>query len=198
MKPPLPLLAALLAPLLAPPHAAAEPVVYWLDPAHSWVHFEVLHFGTSTIRGRIGPVNGSVTLDRAAGRGEVGLVVPTATVDTGIAVFNARLRQDDLLASAAFPDAYFVSSNFRFEGGRVASLRGEFTWRGVSQPLTLTALRFACRQGDDASARRVEVCGGDFEGEVLRNEYGATFGLPLVANRVRLQVQVEGWRPLAQ
>jgi len=191
MKPPLPLLAA----LLAPPHAAAEPVVYWLDPAHSWVHFEVLHFGTSTIRGRIGPVRGSVTLDRAAGHGEVGLVVPTASVDTGVAVFNDRLRQDDLLASAAYPDAYFVSSKLSLQGDRVLALRGEFTWRGVSQPLTLTALRFACRQ-DDAEGRRVEVCGGDFEGEVLRNEYGATFGLPLVANRVRLQVQVEGWRPL--
>lgn len=188
---------ALLGALLAPQFAVAEPVVYWLDPAHSWVHFEVLHFGTSTIRGRIGPVNGSVTLDRAAGSGEVGLVVPTASVDTGIAVFNARLRQDDLLASATHPDAYFVASNFRLQGEGVASLRGEFTWRGVSQPLTLTALRFACRK-DDAGGRPVEVCGGDFEGEVLRNEYGATFGLPLVANRVRLQVQVEGWRPLAR
>jgi polyisoprenoid-binding protein YceI len=42
----------------------------------------------------------------------------------------------------------------------------------------------------------VEVCGGDFEGEVSRSEYGATFGLPLVGDRVRLLVQVEGRRPL--
>jgi polyisoprenoid-binding protein YceI len=39
------------------------------------------------------------------------------------------------------------------------------------------------------------VCGGDFEGELLRSDFGATFGLPLIANRVRLQVQVEGRRP---
>jgi polyisoprenoid-binding protein YceI len=30
----------------------ASPVVYALDPDHSVVHFEVLHFGTSTLRGR--------------------------------------------------------------------------------------------------------------------------------------------------
>lgn len=183
--------------LLAAGPAAAEPVVYTLDPAHSWVHFEVLHFGTSTIRGRIGPVQGSVTLDRAAGGGEVGLVIPTATVDTGIAVFNERLRQDDLLASKAYPEAYFVSQRFHLEGGELVSLRGEFTWRGVGQPLTLKALRFACRQDTGAGAG-MEVCGGDFEAELLRHEFGATFGLPLVADRVRLQVQVEGRRPQAR
>ncbi|MDO9074210.1 MAG: YceI family protein [Rubrivivax sp.] len=174
--------------------AAAQPLTYQLDPAHSWVHFEVLHFGTSTIRGRIGPVSGSVTLDPAAGRGEVSLAVPTASVSTGIGFFDARLREDDLLASTAHPTAYFVATRFQFEGDRVVSLRGEFTWRGVSQPLTLNALRYACRS-DTSGAAAVQVCGGDFEGEVLRSDFGATFGLPLVANRVRLVVQVEGRRP---
>ena len=41
-----------LASLLAVPPAGAEPQRYTLDPTHSFVHFEVLHFGTSTIRGR--------------------------------------------------------------------------------------------------------------------------------------------------
>ena len=37
-------------------------------------------------------------------------------------------------------------------------------------------------------------CGGDFEGELLRSAFGASFGVPLVADRVRLRVQVEGVR----
>jgi polyisoprenoid-binding protein YceI len=176
--------------------ALAAPVAYELDPAHSWVHFEVMHFDTSTIRGRIGPLNGTVLIDREAGAGEVGLRVRTDTVDTGLSFFNARLRQEDLLGSEAFPEAYFVATRFRFEDGRVAELRGEFTWRGVGRPLTLKAQRFACRH-DEIKNRRVEVCGGDFEGELLRSDFGATFGLPLVANRVRLLVQVEGRRTQA-
>ena len=43
---------------LDPPPAHAEPVVYRLDPTHSFVHFEVRHFGTSTTRGRVGPIAG--------------------------------------------------------------------------------------------------------------------------------------------
>ena len=109
--------------------------------------------------------------------------------DTGLPVFNARLREADLLASAEFPDAFFVATRFRFEGDRVAEVRGEFTLRGVSQPLSLFARRFACRSDEGT-----EVCGGDFEGELLRSDFGATFGLPFVADRVRLVVQVEGRR----
>jgi polyisoprenoid-binding protein YceI len=169
--------------------AAAQPATYTLTPERSWVHFEVLHFGTSTSRGRFGPVQGEVVLDKAARRGELGLRINVASVDTGIPVFNARLKQADLLATEAFPEAYFVASQFRFNGATLAEVRGEFTLRGVSQPLSLRATHFACR--DDAG---VEVCGGDFEGEVLRSDFGATFGLPLVGNRIRLVVQAEGRR----
>lgn len=184
---PFALLGALASAQPAAPGPAAA--VYALDPQHSFVHFEVLHFSTSTSRGRFGPVQGEVVLDRTQGRGEVALRIATASVDTGLRIFDARLREADLLAVVAYPEAYFVARNFRFEGTQLAEVRGEFTLRGTSQPLSLTARQFACRQ-DGAT----EVCGGDFEGELLRSSFGATFGLPLIADRVKLVVQVEGRR----
>ena len=169
--------------------ASAEPVTYVFDPDHTFVQFEVLHFGTSTLRGRFGPLRGTVTLDRDSGLGELGLRVSTAGVDTGLRVLDARLRQPDMLASDAYPESFFVARQFRFEGERVAELRGEFTLRGVGQGLTLKALHYACRQEGDT-----EVCGGDFEGRFRRSDFGISFGLPLVADEVRLRVQVEGAR----
>ena len=153
--------------------------------------FEVLHFGTSTSRGRFGPLNGEVTLDRAQRQGSVALRIATGQVDTGAPVINARLRQSDLLASAEHPEAFFVARQFRFNGEAVAEVRGEFTLRGVSQPLSLKARQFSCRV--DTSPDE-EVCGGDFEGQLLRSDFGATFGLPLIGNRIQLLVQVEGRR----
>lgn len=188
-------LAALLLAGAAVGPARAEPLNYRFDPAHTFVHFEVLHFGTSTLRGRFGPIEGDVTLDRAAGRGELSLRIPTTTLSTGLRFLDARLREPDLLATEAHPEAYFVASRFRFDGERLAEVRGEFTLRGVSQPLSLNALRFSCRQ-DLSDSQAFEVCGGDFEAEILRGEFGMSFGLPLVANRVRLQIQVEGRRPI--
>ncbi len=176
-----------------PPRAAAEPVVYLLDPAHSFAHFELLHFGTSTIRGRIGPVQGAVTLDRTAGRGDLGLRIPTATVSTGIPVFDARIREKDLLATDAYPEAFFVASQFRFDGDDLAEVRGEFTLRGISQPLSLVARHFACRT-DAGGKTPVQVCGGDFDAEIDRSRFGITFGLPFVGDTVHLLVSVEGRR----
>jgi polyisoprenoid-binding protein YceI len=170
--------------------AQAEPVTYRLLPEQSFVQMEFLHFGTSTSRGRFGPLQGEVVLDRQAQKGEVSLRINTAAVDTGLGIFNARLREPDLLASKDFPEAYFVARNFRFDGDKVAEVRGEFTLRGISQGLSLKALRFACRNDDLPG----EICGGDFEGVVNRSDFGATFGLPLVGDRVRLLVQVEGRR----
>ncbi len=171
-------------------HTSAAAQTYTLDPAHSWVQFELMHFGTSTIRGRLGPASGTVTLDRAAGRGQVQVRVPTASVDTGISFFNARIRAADLLASEDHPEAFFVATQLQFDGPGVASARGEFTLRGVSQPLSLRATQFACRDTPEG-----EVCGGDFVGELQRSDFGMDFGLPFVGNRVVLRVQVEALKP---
>lgn len=182
------LLALLLA---APALAPAQPAVYLLDPQHSFVHFEVLHFGTSTLRGRFGGIDGHVELDRTAARGLVSLRIDTAGVDTGMPAFDARLRQGDLLSTGAHPQAYFVATNFSFDGPKLTAVRGELTLRGISQGLELRALRFGCHTHP---LLRREVCGGDFEGELKRGDFGASFGMPFVANRVRLVVQVEGIR----
>jgi polyisoprenoid-binding protein YceI len=171
--------------------ACAQPAAYRFDPSHSFVHFEVMHFGTSTLRGRFGPLEGFATLDRSAGRGEVSLRVPTRIVSTGLAVLDSRLRQADLLASDEHPQAFFVAERFVFDGQTLRALRGEFTLRGTSRPLSLRALRFSC--GMHPVLGR-EWCGGDFEAELQRSDYGITFGLPLVADRVRLLIQVEAIR----
>lgn len=176
---------------LAATPAAAEPARYTLDPAHSWVQFELSHFGTSTIRGRLGPAEGSVSLDPGAGRGEIGVTIPMASVSTGLAAFDKHLRDAELLSTTEHPTAWFVSRDPRFDAGRLTELRGELTLRGVSRGLTLTATRYACHRHP---VLQHEVCGGDFEGRLRRSDFGIDYGLPFVRDEVTLRVQVEGVR----
>ena len=189
-------LAALCAcPGLAPAQAqpVAGPLTYQLDPNHTFVTFEVRHFGTSTLRARIGPVTGEVTIDRGARSGELRLRIPVATVSSGLPVLDARLKQPDLLATAEYPEAYFVATRFSFDAtGGVKEVRGEFTLRGVGEPLSLLARSFACRH--DAMLGK-DVCGGDFEADLKRGRFGATFGEPFVSDDVHLVIQVEGIAP---
>jgi polyisoprenoid-binding protein YceI len=181
--------------VFAPAVASAQPVAYTIEPAHTFVQFEVLHFSTSTIRGRFGgtkaPVGGSVTLDRAARAGQVAIEIDMTGIDTGIAPFNAKLRERDFFDTQRHPRAWFVARQWRFDGDRPASVTGELTLRGVSQGVTLTATHFNCY---DSPIFKREVCGGDFEAVVKRSDFGMTYGLPLVGDRVRLVVQVEAVR----
>ena len=169
--------------------AQAEPVRYRFDPTHTFAHFELTHFGTSTIRGRLGPLNGEVEIDRSARRGRVQVEIDTTLANTGVSVLDARLREPDMLSVQAHPKAYLVADRIEIDdAGRVKSLRGEFTLRGVSLPLTLTAVRFNCYT---SPLFRREVCGGDFEGQFSRGAVGITHSLPFVSDTVRLLVQVE-------
>ena len=89
--------------------AGAQPVDYRLDPSHSFATFELLHFDTATIRGRFGPLDGRVQLDRSARRGRAQVVIVTTQVSTGGAALDSRLHQGDFLAVAAHPQALFLS-----------------------------------------------------------------------------------------
>ena len=184
---------ALLAGLAGVPASArAEPVAYSLDPSHSIASFELLHFDTSTLRGHFGPLSGDITLDREARRGRVQVVIDTAAVSTGLGVLDARIKQDDMLAVALHPQAYFVAERFEFDArGGVAAVTGEFTLRGSSQPLRLVARRFRCYLNP---LFRREVCGGDFEAEISRSSFGISHSLPFVSDGVRLKVAVEAIR----
>jgi len=176
---------------LAAGAALAEPVTYAIDAGHTRVWWETRHFGTSTQRGRFDSVEGHIMIDRAAGSGEVSISIATGSVSSGVPALDAVLRGASFLASQEHPTAYFVTRQLHFDGDRLAELRGEFTLRGVSRPLALHTSRFGCRT--DAELQR-EVCGGDFEAEILRSDFGSTFGLPFVGDKVRLMIAVEGVR----
>ena len=161
---------------------------YTLDAGHTFVPWEVLHMGTSTTRGRFDRAAGSVQFDPKAKRIDIGITVDTASVNTGLPVFDKLLRGDPFLATGANPQAFYVAKTAQWEGEVPRLVTGEFTLRGIGQPLTLRALRWKC--GLNPIFRR-EVCGGDFEAELTRSAFGITHSLPLVADSVRLLIQVE-------
>ena len=171
--------------------ARAEPLNYVVDAQHTQVYWEVSHFGTSTHRGRFDRMQGHIVMDREAGAGEAYIRIATGSVSSGVPALDSVLRGEHFLASEQHPEAWFVAQRFRFEGPQLSELRGEFTLRGVSRPLTLKSEHFACR--NDLASQR-EVCGGDFEGEILRSDFGSTFGLPFVGDRIRLLIAVEAVR----
>ncbi|HSM20759.1 MAG TPA: YceI family protein [Rubrivivax sp.] len=169
--------------------AQAEGGNYAIDPTHTFVTFEVTHFGTSTNRARFDRKEGMVQFDRAARTGRVEISIDMASVNSGVAPFDGHLRSKDILNVAEHPTAKFVGDKFSFAGDQVTEVAGTLTLMGQTHPVTLKANRFNCYLNP---MFKREVCGGDFETVIQRSLWGVNYGLPAVApDNVRLLVQVE-------
>jgi polyisoprenoid-binding protein YceI len=183
--------AALAASILALPWTLrAEPVDYATTPTHTFVHFEVLHGGLSTRRGRFNRAEGRITLDRSARSGSIEFTVQTASLDSGEPALDTRLRET--LDSTAHPSARFTSRELVFDGEALRSARGTLELRGKSLPLDIVAGHFNCYLNP---LFRRQVCGGEFIAEVEPARWGVLLEPSLGwAPTLTLRIQVEAVR----
>jgi len=169
--------------------AHAEPANYAIDPTHTFVTFEINHFGASVNRGRFDKKEGSVQLDKAAKAGKVEISFDATSINSGTPAFDKHLQSADLFNAAQHPKITFVSDKFSFNGDKVSEVSGQLTLLGKTGPVTLKANQFNCYQ---SPMLKREVCGGDFEATIDRTQWGMNYGVDWgFAKNVRLVVQVE-------
>jgi polyisoprenoid-binding protein YceI len=162
---------------------------YAIDPTHTFATFEIDHFGTTTNRGRFDRKEGTVSFDRAARTGKVDITIDVTSVNTGTPAFNQHLNSEELLNTAKYPTARFVSDKFVFDGDKVSEVQGQFTLMGKTHPLTLKATKFNCYENP---MLKREVCGGNFVGTFDRTAYGLDYGVQWgFPKEVRVVIQVE-------
>jgi polyisoprenoid-binding protein YceI len=179
------LLAAAALALTLPVHAAN----YVIDPTHTFVFYEVGHYGTSTNRGRFDRKQGTVQFDRAAKTGKVEISFDLTAISTGVPPLDKHLQSADFFDTAKHPSARFVGDKFVFNGDKVAEVSGRLTLLGKTQPVTLKATQFNCYLNP---LLKREACGGDFETTLKRSQWGMNWGLDMgVPDEVRLLIQVE-------
>uniref|UniRef100_UPI00406CE73F YceI family protein n=1 Tax=Rhodoferax sp. GW822-FHT02A01 TaxID=3141537 RepID=UPI00406CE73F len=169
--------------------AQAETENYAIDPSHTFVTFEIGHFGASTNRGRFDRKEGSVQLDRTAKVGKVEISIDMTSVSTGTEAFNKFLQGFEIFDSATYPTAKFMGDKFSFSADNVSEVAGTLTLLGKTNPVVLKANQFRCYR---SPVYLREVCGGDFEATIDRVDWGMNYGLIFGFPRtVHLVIQVE-------
>ena len=168
---------------------AAQAANYAIDPTHTFVTFEISHFGATTNRARFDKKQGTVEFDRAAKTGKVDISIDVTSVNSGTPQFDKHLQSADLFDAAKHPTIKFVSDKFSFNGDKVSEVSGQLTLLGKTAPVTLKATQFNCY---DSPMLKREVCGGDFEGTIDRTQWGMNYGVEWgFPKNVRLVVQIE-------
>lgn len=179
-----------------PPPLASQPsggpvrnARYVIDPTHTFVMYEMGHYGTTTNRGRFSTKDGSVSIDGSGTGGRIEITMDIASINTGVDLLNRHVLSKDFFNVAEFPTARFVAEKLDFAAQKVTEVGGTLTLKGVTRPVKLKANRFGCYV---SPMLKRQVCGGDFETTVQRSEFGIDWGLAFgFEDQVRLLVQVE-------
>lgn len=172
--------------LLTAPVWAAD--TYTIDPTHTWPVFEVNHLGFSTQRGRFNKSSGKITLDSAAKKGSVELVIDAASLDMGFDKWDEHMKSDDFFNVEFFPTMSFSSNKLVFDGDKVVAAEGSFTLLDITRPMTLSVSNFRCAPHP---MNKKFTCGADITTTLKRSEFGMTKFVPAVSDEVKIFVPVE-------
>ncbi len=189
---------ACLALALMPAVAAANAENFTIDPPHTIPHFSLEYHGYATFTGRFDKTSGKFSVDRAAKKGSLDLVIEAASLTTGDGERGARTRsRDEHLRSAdffnvvEFPRITFKSSDVRFNGDTPAEIDGQMTLLGVTRPVTFKVDRWVCK---DHLIYKKMACGGNVSATIKRSEFGMKYSIPSISDEVRLTAMFLGFR----
>ena len=173
--------------------AAAEVIVYNVEPVHSQPQWEARHIGMSTQRGSFGKMTGKVMLDTAAKTGSVDVTIDATSAKT----FDPRLDQivkgERFFNVEKYPTMTFKSNKFTFDGDKVVEVEGDLTMVGVTKPVTFKVANFVC---GEQPFNKKPMCGADATATIKRSDWGITDGLKMSnpSDEIKLVIPIEGYR----
>lgn len=178
----------LIALLSIPVHAADS---YTVDPTHTWPVFEVSHLGFSTQRGRFDKTSGKITLDVAARKGSIELIIETDSINMGFDKWNRQMKSVDFFSTGIFPTMRFTSDKIIFNGDKPVSAEGELTLLDTTLPVTLNISNFNC--GTHPYTRQ-SICGADISTTIKRSDFGMRRFIPTIGDEVNIYSPVEAFK----
>lgn len=173
--------------------AAVSGGTYSADPEHTLVTWTLDHLGFTPYTGIFGGITGSLTIDpRQPGQAKVDVTIPVAKVTTASAGLTQHLLRPG--KDGGKPDFFGPNpANARFVSNRVdttgqnARVTGDFTFNGVTRPVTLDVTFYGAGKLPAAMGGKENI-GFRATGSIKRSDFGLDFGVPMVGDQVKLEI----------
>ena len=165
--------------------------VYVIDKKgmHASIQFRIMHLGYSWLWGRFNDFEGEFTYDKNnISASKINVTINTSSVDTNHAKRDEHLRSDEFLDVEQFPQSSFVSTSFTMDENGSGELKGDFTLRGVTRPITIY-MTYLGEGNDPWGGYRA-----GFEGttEIALLDYGILKDLGPASQKLDLFFSIEG------
>lgn len=163
---------------------------YKFDKDHTSIVWFGNHFGYSDSVGFFHDFEGSFTLDEEKPENSsVEVTIKADSLVSGIAPFNKHLKSKDFLNVEEFPEIVFKSTKVELLSESEAKIHGELTLLGNTKEIVLQAKKnkIAPNPWHDK-----KTAGFSVSGRFDRSDFGMDWGLPGVADEVKILIEAEG------
>jgi len=148
-----------------------------LDTAHTTVSFTAKHMMITKTRGIFKGVTGTLDFDEAnPTASSVSVVIPAATIETGMEPRDNHLRSADFLDAENFPMLSFKSTSIAQKGNRWA-ITGDLAIRGVTRSVVLDTEQLGIVTAMDGRRH----AGFEATTKIKRSDWGLTWNVGLEA-----------------
>ncbi|HUZ64122.1 MAG TPA: YceI family protein [Acetobacteraceae bacterium] len=168
---------------VVPARAAA---IYPIDQRFGSIAFSVGNFGLFSSHGEFRRFSGTLSLDLARpGQTRITVVIDANSVSTPWRPAARRLRSPAYFDVTHFRRIHFTSSRVLPAGPHRYQIDGQLEIRGITQPLTLTALLAHLSPGPKPGT---EVADFVVTGKIRRFDFGMTADHILISNVVHIMI----------
>ena len=164
---------------------------YRVDPAHSSVGFQILHFFTP-VYGSFEKFQGSLTIDRDnLENSSAEAVIEVASVDTQQNMRDKDLRSTNFFHAARYPKITFKTTSWqKTEEENVYTVTGDLTMLDTTRPITLSVEALGFGPGMQGNF----ISGWKATGKINRDNWEISSGKPAVGSSVAIEVLIEAIR----
>jgi polyisoprenoid-binding protein YceI len=162
----------------------AAPTAYVIDPARTTVSFEVKRLGFPR-SGEFTSVAGTVVLDAGANSGSVELAVDSRSIRAGSESEENFLRGPSVLNVEEHAEIAYKGGNMVFANGRPLRVDGTLTLRGITRPVSLYVVGYACPINLVPGRGK---CVLDATAVFKRSEFGMTSYRGFISDDVKLSI----------
>lgn len=174
--------------LAAAPALAADRYVF--DASHSQIVFSYNHLGYSTGFGMFSGFDGEILWDKAnPAASSVTVAFPVTTMLTGWEARFQHFMSPDFFGGRN--DVSFASTGITVTGENTATITGNLTLNGVTQPVTLNA---KLNSAGMHPIENKEWAGFDATTVLSRSAFNLGAYVPFIGDEVTVQISVEAMK----
>ena len=166
--------------------AQAAVETYDIDPAHTWVGFNAMHFFTK-VPGFFGSVKGTIIVNRDhLENSTVEAVIGVASITTNTPKRDEDLRSEHFFAAGKFPTMTFKSKVWKAVGNHAFTVTGDLTIKGVTKEVVQNATSTGFGKGLNGL-----ISGWEVSTTLNRQDFGVSADKDSIEDLIEVVIHVE-------